>query len=753
MTTRATPESDERVRIEIQGPVDTFYSLGIVNRRLAGALAQRADTDVRLVALARNGASVPDAGLLADEVDLKPSLEAGPDLSPIVAIRNLYPPRLDGLAGKRQALFYFAWEDSRIPLIWADEFNRYLDGVMVPSQHVRGALRRSGVALPIRIVHYGVDDILSDASSDDSVLEIPTRKSFKFVHVGTGFPRKGCELLLRAYAAEFTAADDVCLVVKTLPQYDHPVAQQVEWTRRLNWNCPEIVSFNREFSAGEMRALYRQASCLVHAVRAEGFGLPVAEAMLARIPVIVTNYSGLTEFCNDDTACLIDYSLSPSKSPFRVEGAEWASPNEQQLRAAMRAAYERRDERTTARRVDHAERNIRERFTWTRTAEGTVQFIRELEDARNAALALGMVSTWNARCGIAEYSRTLIDATVQHAVAWRVLAAHEPAPIRADDETVCRCWDNEWPFTFDSVVEEASRRQLDAVHLQWHLSQWSEPVEAAVRQLQANGCAALATFHSTRGARLSRPQVEGLRALDRIFIHTDADRELLSSFGIRDTVTLLPHGFAGVLDKGAEDDLPRSVVSSPVVATFGFLRPHKGTLNIIRAMPRLRRSFPGITLLALVSRYPDAASEEYEQACRLAIQTLNLDDSCQLMTEFLPATEIASRLRTVDVIVLPCERTVDSASGAARSALESGRPVVTTRQPMFDDLADSLHQISSARPRAIAAGVTSVLTSPDLAARLRVNAARRIARDDWQTVGRMYLKFVRGTLDDRRRQN
>ncbi len=40
--------------------------------------------------------------------------------------------------------------------------------------------------------------------------------------------------------------------------------------------------------------------------RAEGFGLAIAEAMFMGKPVIVTNYSGNTEFTLASNSCLVD---------------------------------------------------------------------------------------------------------------------------------------------------------------------------------------------------------------------------------------------------------------------------------------------------------------------------------------------------------------------------------------------------------------------------------------------------------------
>jgi glycosyltransferase involved in cell wall biosynthesis len=78
--------------------------------------------------------------------------------------------------------------------------------------------------------------------------------------------------------------------------------------------------------------------------RSEGFGLPIAEAMLLGTPVIVTNWSGNVDFCNEGNSYLVDADMIPVKSEhpeFRKLGTlKWANPRVTHAAAMLKKLYD-----------------------------------------------------------------------------------------------------------------------------------------------------------------------------------------------------------------------------------------------------------------------------------------------------------------------------------------------------------------------------------------------------------------------------
>lgn len=80
----------------------------------------------------------------------------------------------------------------------------------------------------------------------------------------------------------------------------------------------------------ELMGLYAACDAYISLHRSEGFGLNLAEAMLAERAVIATGWSGNLEFMDAESSALIPSTLVDVRDPQRVytvSGARWAEPD------------------------------------------------------------------------------------------------------------------------------------------------------------------------------------------------------------------------------------------------------------------------------------------------------------------------------------------------------------------------------------------------------------------------------------------
>ncbi len=91
---------------------------------------------------------------------------------------------------------------------------------------------------------------------------------------------------------------------------------------------PRIELIERHLSAEAFDGLYRGADVLLSLHRSEGFGLTLAEAMAAGLPVVATGYSGNLEFMDSDSALLVPgtpVTIQHSQGDYR-RGCRWVDP-------------------------------------------------------------------------------------------------------------------------------------------------------------------------------------------------------------------------------------------------------------------------------------------------------------------------------------------------------------------------------------------------------------------------------------------
>ena len=296
-------------------------SLSHVNRAITAELAKEAG--VELSCIGRN--AVPKELAAMDELQaMARRLRSHPPAATQVTVRHAWPP--DWTRPKNGAwVLIQPWEFGALPVEWIQSLAR-VDEVWVPSEFVRQCYIESGVdERKVKVVPNGIDPQRFRPQAKPRFLA--TQKKFKFLFVGGTIHRKGPDLLLKAFLDNFTAADDVCLVVKDFGGQSVYAGQtfgaQIR-SAQARSNAPEILYLTDDIPAEEMAGLYTACDCLVHPYRGEGFGLPVLEAMACGLPVVVTAGGSTDDFATDEMA----YRIPAQRKEFgtSVSGMKLVKP-------------------------------------------------------------------------------------------------------------------------------------------------------------------------------------------------------------------------------------------------------------------------------------------------------------------------------------------------------------------------------------------------------------------------------------------
>lgn len=167
---------------------------------------------------------------------------------------------------------------------------RRADGLVVPTRAVAADLaRRVAVRVPVRVAPHGVTDLGPPAP-------VPGLPDRYVLAVGTVEPRKGVDVLVESFALLARSAPaevaDVPLLLVGQPGWGGIDPLRLAADHGLPAGRVRVLG---RLSDAELATVLGRASVVAVPSRAEGFGLPVLEAMAAGAPVVHTDDPALVE--------------------------------------------------------------------------------------------------------------------------------------------------------------------------------------------------------------------------------------------------------------------------------------------------------------------------------------------------------------------------------------------------------------------------------------------------------------------------
>lgn len=139
--------------------------------------------------------------------------------------------------------------------------------------------------------------VAEEFTPDAPTVELPVEVDSPFVlHVGNNIPRKRLDVLLDVFAELRRGGSDLRLIQVGGPWPQ----QQAEQITRLG--IAPFVTQVRGLSRAQLAHLYRRAAVVLVPSDAEGFGLPVIEALACGTPVVASALATLSEAGGDAAA-------------------------------------------------------------------------------------------------------------------------------------------------------------------------------------------------------------------------------------------------------------------------------------------------------------------------------------------------------------------------------------------------------------------------------------------------------------------
>lgn len=450
-----------------------------------------------------------------------------------------------------------------------------------------------------------------------------------------------------------------------------------------------VVEFHQNLSEAGKWELLRTAKLFLHPSDFEGFGIPIAEAMYAGVPVLCKPLPVFQEVYAQHPYYYTDDESFAETARLILEA--WDTPEDD----AGRAFQKLHDFSLAA--INHVMRRYTRgiRATKNMPAIITAYFKKMYTEAHEGlavrrkageAIRLAMVTTFNTRCGVAETTRELLASM---RCTYKVFAPvdnmdDDTVMIREDGPNVLRCWRRD--FTSDgALMNEITAFGATVVHFQHEFSLFKNTQELlnCFRKLRNRGVKVVVTLHTIPIERTTF--IAALEEATDLIITTKPSKIVSSA------VVPLPveHVRKVVTTAEARAAIPELDPNAYVVGTFGMFQPHKGIRQFLKTYQDVANNTAGKVQFLVSGFSPMNRSSLYYRETIHSIQHWMDAGAIVVFNDYPELETIQQRIAACDVMVFQHAPTPhESASASIRSAIALGKAVICTDVPMFNEFTD-----------------------------------------------------------------
>jgi len=349
-------------------------------------------------------------------------------------------------------------------------------------------------------------------------------------------------------------------------------------------------------------------------------------------------------------------------------------------------------------------------------------------------LRVAFITNWRMHCGIAMYGEKLHNELVKHVKDIVVFAE-----IGVDDKKedgVIRCWKR--GESIMDLVRAVKEYDPDVILInhEWGLFSDSRYWLALMNQLSEYRIIVIqhSVFHH-------KDKTICEAAMPEVIVHLAGAKTVLKEEKkISGSVYVIPHG------------------SSPCVAgkywnmyhsdrTFlqiGYGFHYKGWENCIKAVAILKKKYDDVFFTGIFSEshYAKLDHQLYYNELMILVSELGVEENVGIIRGYQSDETLESYFRTNVAAVFPyvssAEHEVFGASGAVRTAMSKGLPVITTSVNHFSDVPS----IKADTPEEIANALEKVFENKEYRELQVKKQCAYVEETSWENVGKMYCDVL-----------
>lgn len=351
----------------------------------------------------------------------------------------------------------------------------------------------------------------------------------------------------------------------------------------------------------------------------------------------------------------------------------------------------------------------------------------------NSEIRIAVIGVWKIQCGISTYTEYLVDELSKLVKECKVFAE-----ISDTEDGVHRCWKRGEPLS--GLIKAVNDYDPDIVMIQHEYGIFPD---AKYWLSLVAGLKCSRIFTALHSVYRHKDKAVCEAVIPNIIVHTDIAKEVLvNEKKVAAKISVIPHGCLPPTDQSKLWNIYRS---KHTFMQFGFGFEYKGWENSIATCAELKKRYKDVFFTGVFSEssFSKNLHDKYYQKLQLLIDELDVRDNVAIIRGFQSEEILDCILRTNNCMVLPYvdnkEHQVFAVTGAARLAMRSGIPVVTSSVPFFYDLKGICPQADT--PQDLAVEIEKIWQNPGDQVK-RQNEF--LLTNSWKNIASKYLETMSG---------
>ena len=301
-------------------------------------------------------------------------------------------------------------------------------------------------------------------------------------------------------------------------------------------------------------------------------------------------------------------------------------------------------------------------------------------------LKIAMISVYGINCGIATYTKSIVNEMRGLVKELRIFAEHTDSPSCDDiKENVVRCWNRGRDYS--RILPAIEEYNPDIIYIQHEYGNFPHGAKWNVLMTQLARWRVITVLHSVYE---HEDKLIFEAANQEVIIHSPLCLDILRKKGFTYPIHLIPHGNLPV------DTRPiyNSLKNEHSLFQFGFGFEYKGWETSIEVVERLKKIYPDIVYIGIfnISKFSEEFQNRYYFKLLDDIKRKGLENNIALIKGYQPESVLMSYIKQSRVGIFPYRNhpqyIVYGASGAIRLPLITGLPMVLSDYTFFVDLKD-----------------------------------------------------------------